>query len=155
MDFPAPPPLIPVTQIRCEVGPIVSLGVTPLGERRCVAILGGTVRGPELNGTVVSGGVDWQIQRTDSALDIDAHYAIRTDDGALIEVQSRGLRHASPDIMAALARGESVPRDAYYFRTAVRFNTGAAAWMHLNKVIAIACGQRDATLVRLDLYRLG
>jgi hypothetical protein len=26
--------------------------------------------------------------------------------------------------------------------------------LHLNKVMAIACGQREASWVRLDLYRL-
>jgi hypothetical protein len=41
-----------------------------------------------------------------------------------------------------------------YFRTAVRFASGAPAWQHLNKVIALACGARDARLVKLDLYRI-
>jgi hypothetical protein len=36
----------------------------------------------------------------------------------------------------------------------VRFTTGAPQWAHLNKVMAIACGQREANWVRLDLYRL-
>lgn len=41
-----------------------------------------------------------------------------------------------------------------YFRTVVRFGTSAPAWQHLNKVLALACGARDAHLVRLDLYRI-
>jgi len=36
----------------------------------------------------------------------------------------------------------------------VRFTTGAPQWAHLNKVMAIACGQREASWVRLDLYRI-
>ena len=115
---------------------------------------GGTVHGPELNGTLVEGGVDWQIARADGALEIAAHYVIRTDDGALIEIQSDGLRHGPPEVMARLAKGEAVPRDAYYFRTLVRFTTGAPAWVHLNKVIAIAVGQREASAVLLDFYRI-
>jgi hypothetical protein len=47
-----------------------------------------------------------------------------------------------------------VARDEYFFRTLVRFSTGAPPWAHLNKVMAIACGQREAGWVRLDLYRL-
>jgi hypothetical protein len=47
-----------------------------------------------------------------------------------------------------------VARDEYFFRTLVRFTTGAPLWAHLNKVMAIACGQREASWVRLDLYRL-
>ncbi len=153
-NFPAPPQLVPMTQVRCDVGPVVSLGIAKHGERRYVALLGGTVRGPELNGTIVEGGVDWQVNRADGALDIAAHYVIRADDGALIEVQSDGLRHGPPHVMARLARGEAVARDEYFFRTVVRFTTGAPAWLHLNKVLALAVGQREASAVLLDFYRI-
>jgi hypothetical protein len=152
--FPPPPVLVPMAQVRCEVGQLVDLGAVPYGERRYVPLGGGTVVGPELNGTLVEGGVDWQVQRRDGVLEIAAHYVIRTDDGALVEVQSNGMRHGPPDVMAALARGDAVPRDAYFFRTLVRFTTGAAAWLQLNKVMAIACGQREARRVLLDLYRI-
>jgi hypothetical protein len=152
--LPPPPLLLPMTHIDCEVRPLVTLGPGPYGERRFVPLGGGTVRGPELNGTLVEGGVDWQVNRADGALDIAAHYVIRADDGALIEVQSQGLRHGPPEVMARLARGEPVAADEYFFRTLVRFTTGARQWAHLNKVMAIACGQREAGWVRLDLYRL-
>ena len=53
-----------------------------------------------------------------------------------------------------LARAEAVAPSEYFFRTLVRFTTGAPAWLHLNKVMAIAVGQREARAVLLDLYRL-
>jgi hypothetical protein len=143
-----------MTRIECEVGAILSLGAGPAGERRYVPLAGGRVFGPELNGQIAEGGVDWQWVRSDGVIEIAAHYAIRADDGALIEVRSDGVRHGPPEVLARLARGEPVPREAMYFRTAVRFTTGAPAWMHLNRVIAIACGAREARLVSLDLYRL-
>jgi hypothetical protein len=143
-----------MTQILCEVGEVVSLGAAPRGERRYVPLGGGLVRGPELNGTLVEGGVDWQLHRGDGVLEISAHYVIRADDGGLIEVQSDGMRHGPPEVMARLARGETVPREAYFFRTLVRFTSGAPAWLHLNKVMALACGEREARLVKLDLYRI-
>jgi hypothetical protein len=142
-------------QVRCRVGPVVSLGPAPLGERRYVPLLGGEVDGPELQGEVVEGGVDWQIARADGALDISAHYVLRTRDGALVEVQSLGLRHGPPEVLARLARGEPVPREAYFFRTAMRFTTGAPAWGHLNRTMALASGQRSADRVVLDVYRIG
>jgi Protein of unknown function (DUF3237) len=154
LAFAAPPALVPMAQIRCEVGELVSLGLAKHGERRYVPLGGGTVRGPELNGRLVEGGIDWQVNRADGVLDIAAHYVIRTNDGALIEVQSDGMRHGPPEVMARLARGESVARDEYFFRTLMRFQTGAPAWMHLNKVMAIAVGQREKGLVVLDVYRI-
>lgn len=153
--LPVPPPLLPMARVRCEVGPLVTLGPAKHGERRYVPLLGGTVQGPELNGEIVEGGVDWQVLRADGVLDIAAHYVIRTPDGALIEVQSDGLRHGPPEVMARLARGEAVAASEYFFRTVVRFTTGAPAWLHLNRCLALAVGQREARAVLLDFYRIG
>jgi hypothetical protein len=154
IDIPPPPVLIPMAQVRCEVDPLVTLGGGPYGERRYIPLKGGTVQGPELNGSLVEGGVDWQVQRADGVLDISAHYVIRADDAGLIEVTSVGMRHGTPEVMARLARGEHVPSEQYFFRTVLRFQTGAPAWLHLNKTMAIACGRREATRVILDYYRL-
>jgi hypothetical protein len=155
VSLPAPPTLLPMAQVRCDVGPIVSLGgPAKHGERRYVALKGGTVQGPELQGTIVEGGVDWQVLRGDGVLDIAAHYVVRTPDGALVEVQSDGIRHGPPEVMARLARGEPVARDEYFFRTLMRFTTGAPTWVHLNKVLALAVGQRQAAQVVLDVYRI-
>ena len=149
------PSLQPLCRIECEVDGLVSLGAAPGGERRYVALLGGTVRGPTLNGQVVAGGVDWQWQRDDGVLEIDAHYVLQADDGGRIEVRSTGLRHGPAEVMARLAAGEPVAPHEYFFRTCVRFTTGAPAWQHLNRSIAIAVGARQARRVILDLHRLG
>ncbi|HTP71546.1 MAG TPA: DUF3237 domain-containing protein [Burkholderiaceae bacterium] len=154
MTLPPPPALLPMAQVRCEAGALVSLGAAKYGERRYVPLLGGVVTGPELNGHIVEGGVDWQVQRGDGVLDIAAHYVIRAADGGLIEVQSDGMRHGPAEVMARLARGDAVPRDEYFFRTLMRFQSGAPAWVHLNKVMALAVGQRLAKLVVLDVYRI-
>lgn len=153
-DIAPPPALIPMCQVRCEVEKLVTLGGGPYGERRYIPLKGGTVKGPELNGQLVDGGVDWQINRGDGVLDISAHYVIQADDGALIEVTSVGMRHAEPPVMERLSRGETVDPKEYFFRTLIRFQTGSAAWLHLNKTMAIASGRREARLVVLDYFRI-
>lgn len=152
--MPTAPPLTWMAEVRCDVGELLSLGPAPMGERRCVALLGGSVTGPELQGTIVPGGTDWQWQRADGVLEIGAHYIVATPDGGHVEVQSNGLRHGPPEVMARLARGEPVGPDEYFFRTALRFATGAPAWAHLNKVMAIATGRREARRVVLEFWRL-
>ena len=154
LSFPPAPALVPLCRITCEVDALVTLGSAPGGERRYVPLGGGTVVGPELNGELIPGGVDWQLLRADGVLEIAAHYVLRLTDGSLVEVQSNGLRHGPPDVMARLARGEAVAPQDYFFRTLVRFTTGAPAWAHLNKAMAIAVGQREARRVVLDLYKL-
>lgn len=150
------PSLVFMTRVVCEVGSLVSLGgPAKHGERRYVPLGGGTVTGPELNGSLVEGGVDWQVQRADGVTDISAHYVIRSEpDGALIEVQSEGMRHGPAEVMARLARGETVGSGEYFFRTLMRFTTGHPAWMHLNKVMALAAGQRERQRVLLDVWRV-
>jgi len=144
----------PIFTIHAELEAIMSLGQTPLGERRIINILGGPVRGPRLNGRVLPGGADWQIIRADGAADIQARYTIESDAGARILVSSKGLRHGPPDIIAKLARGENVDPSLYYFRTLMRFETADPAVDWMNRILAIAHGKREARAVRLDVYEV-
>jgi hypothetical protein len=149
------PTLTFLTQVRCDVGEILTLGPAPMGERRCVPLLGGVVEGPALAGRILPGGTDWQWNRSDGALEIAAHYIVESAEGARIEVQSNGLRHGPPEVLARLARGEEVAPDEYFFRTLMRFATGHPAYEHLNRVMALARGRREARRVVLDVWQIG
>ena len=144
----------PMFRIHCEVANILDLGPAPFGHRRVVNLLGGIVSGPKLNGRIVPGGADWQIMAADGALDIHARYTIESDAGALIQVDSRGVRNGPPEVMARLGRVEDVDSSLYYFRTVMRFETGhpSAAW--LNRILGVAKGAREKNAVRLDVYEV-
>jgi hypothetical protein len=139
--------------LRAEVGELISLGPCPLGERRLVPIDGGRFEGPELRGTII-GGADWQIQRSDGALELDARYAIRDERGGVVQVLSQGYRHGPPEVMARLARGEDVDPASYFFRTTMRFETGASELAWLNRTIAVATAERRARRVDIRAFRL-
>jgi hypothetical protein len=144
----------PIFTIHAELADIMNLGRTPLGERRVIGILGGSVRGPKLQGRILPGGADWQLIRGDGAADISARYTIETDAGARILVSSDGLRHGPPDVMERLVRGDSVDPALYYFRTVMRFETADTSVAWLNRILALARGQREARAVRLDVYEV-
>ena len=144
----------PIFAIHAELADIMNLGRTPLGERRVIGILGGSVRGPKLQGRILPGGADWQLIRGDGVADIQARYTIETDAGARILVSSDGLRHGPPGAMERLARGDSVDPALYYFRTVMRFETADPAVAWLNRILALARGQREARAVRLDVYEV-
>jgi hypothetical protein len=144
----------PIFTIHAELAAIMNLGRTPYGERRVISILGGTVRGPRLSGHILPGGVDWQILRSDGALDIQARYTIETEAGAHVLVTSDGLRHGPPAVMERLAQGGSVDPALYYFRTVMRFETADPSTDWLNRILALARGQREANAVRLDVYEV-
>jgi hypothetical protein len=144
----------PIFTIHAELADIMNLGRTPLGGRRVIGILGGSVQGPKLQGRILPGGADWQLIRSDGAADIQARYTIETDAGARILVSSDGLRHGPPDVMERLAQGDSVDPALYYFRTVMRFETADASVAWLNRILALARGQREARAVRLDVYEV-
>jgi hypothetical protein len=139
--------------LSAEVGELISLGAGPVGERRVVYIGTGSFEGPAMRGELI-GGADWQILRSDGALELDARYAIREEGGGVIQVLSQGLRHGPPEVMARLARGEDVDPESYFFRTVMRFETGDGKLAWLNKTIAVATAERKARRVELRAWRL-
>ncbi len=133
-DFITTPPALRFAfAITAHVRPVIDLGQTARGHRRIIDIVGGKVHGPRLNGEILPGGADWQIVRVDGTIEVVARYTIRSAEGALVYVQNEGLRVASPEVIAALARGETLPPDSYHFRTAPRFETAEPSlkWMEL------------------------
>ena len=121
-----PPVLRPFCTLEVEVGPIRPFGMGRFGERRIIPILGGRVTGPDISGTILGIGADWQIVMHDGVADLDARYAFETDDGAIIEMVNQGYRHGPPEVIKRLAAGEAVPPESYYMRTMARLETGHA-----------------------------
>jgi len=134
----------PLMRVEVVVPPPQKLGAVPHGTRVIAAIAGGTFEGPRLRGKVLPGGGDWTLLRPDGVLELDLRITLETDDGALISMSSFGLRHGPAEVLAALSRGEPVDPSAYYFRTAPRFETSAPQYAFLNRVVAIASGDRRA-----------
>jgi hypothetical protein len=144
----------PIFTVEADLDSMITLGSTPYGERRLVGITGGTVTGAKLTGRILPGGADWQIVRSDGCADIQARYVIEADSGARIMVDSNGLRHGPPKVLEKLARGDTVDPALYYFRTAMRFETADPALAWLNRILAVARGERQARSVRLEVFEV-
>src|SRR5258708_18625002 len=125
-----------------KVATVLNVGAVPHGIRRTAPLGGGTFEGPRLRGTILPGSADWQLLRSDGVLEMELRFTLQTDDGALISMTSFGLRHGPPDAIAALGRGETVDAASYYFRTMPRFQTAHPAYSFLNRLIAVASGDR-------------
>jgi hypothetical protein len=144
----------PIFTIHAELDEMLKFGGTPYGERRVIHITGGRVSGARLKGRILPGGADWQIVRADGAADIQARYTIEGEDGALVLVDSKGLRHGPPEVIERLGRGEAVDPALYYFRTALRFETAAPGLTWINKILAVGRGERLARAVKLDVFEV-
>jgi hypothetical protein len=132
----------------------IVVGVTPAGLKRVVPILGGTFAGPEIRGTIVSGGADWQYVRPDDVTVVEARYLLRTDDDVLIEVHNRGIRHGPAETMRRLAAGENVRPAEYYFRATPVLTAPAGKYEWLNRSLYVCSGARYATAITLWVYRI-
>jgi hypothetical protein len=137
-----------------EVGQPMVVGSAAYGERRIIPIRGGIFEGPRLSGEVLPGGADWQVIRTDGIAELEARYTLQTDDGALIYVLNRGIRSGSKEVMGRLARGEKVHPNEYYFRTRPIFETGAAKYLWLHRIVTVATGERLPDKVIITVYEV-
>jgi hypothetical protein len=133
----------PLFNLQIQLHPFQELGLTPQGQRRIIPVSGGTFEGTRLRGIVLPhAGGDWLLVRGDGAFQQDVRLTLQTDDGALIYMSYRGVRHASAEVTARLALGERVDPSEYYLRTAPFFETAAEPYAWLNKVVAVGVGER-------------
>ena len=123
------------------------------GELRIVPVTGGTVEGPNFRGEVLPGtAADWLRVDADGTAHMDVRLTVRTGEGHLVYVHYTGVRAGPAEVLARLNRGEAVPPEDYYFRTAVRFETGAAELDWMNRVVAVGVGQRPPSGPVYDVY---
>jgi hypothetical protein len=86
------PGLTFVLKANVELGPVQMIGRTSKGLRRIIPIVGGTFAGPDLRGTVLNFGADWQMIYDNGYMELDARYTLQTDAGGLIYVSNIGFR---------------------------------------------------------------
>ena len=142
-------------EARVSVATPLVVGQSSHGLRRVVPITGGTFEGPNIRGRVIGGGADWQFVRPDGVLSVEAHYTLETSDGVLIVATNRGIRRASPEVMARLARGEPADPSEYYFRTTPEFEAPLGSpyeWLNQSVFVGVAERRPDAAIIRF--YRV-
>lgn len=145
----------PLFTITMTLPPTLELGETPAGRRRIFTVSGGTFAGDRLRGEVLAqGSSDLLLVRPDGASQQDVRLLLRTDDGALVLMTYRGVRHASAEVNARIGRGEAVAPSEYYLRTAPFFETSSPAYAWLNTIVSVAVGERKPDGVRYDIFEI-
>ena len=113
----------PLMTVRIVAAPAQMLGSVAQGTRSVVPVTGGAFEGPQLRGTVLPGGGDWLLLRSDAVLELDLRITLETDDHALIYMTFQGMRHGQ------------------YFRTFPRFETSAEKYAFLNRIVTVGVGE--------------
>jgi hypothetical protein len=144
----------PLFVMRLDVRKLQIVGATPGGQRRVGVVPGGSFEGELLSGTVLEGGSDWQQLRSDGAVTLNVRLVLKTSDDALIGMTYQGVRHGPPDIVARIEKGEVVDPATHYFRTNPLFETAAAKYDWLNRIVAIGIGHRRADGVTYSVFEV-
>jgi hypothetical protein len=134
----------PMFAMRLDVRPMLIVGATPGAYRRVGVVTGGSFEGERLSGAVLDGSSDWQTVRSDGSTTLNVRLVLKTEDGALIGMTYQGLRHGPADIIARIEKGEVVDPASYYFRINPLFETEAAKYDWINRVITVGIGHRFA-----------
>ncbi|WP_440709129.1 DUF3237 domain-containing protein [Herbiconiux sp. YIM B11900] len=174
------PTLEHVFDVEVRLGEIEDHGMTRVGHRRIVPIVGGSIRGrvggtlggvpsgalddvpddlhggsgDELVAQILPGGADWQVVRADGSIEIDGRYSASTSEGELLYLHAAGIRSGAPEVLEALLRGEPVDPGDYYFRTTVSIETSSPRLAALQRALYVAVAERAASTVRYATYRL-
>ncbi|KAK5056798.1 hypothetical protein LTR84_012330 [Exophiala bonariae] len=120
-----------------DLAPALDFGkTTSSGNRRFIPITGGRLEGPNLKGEILPGGGDWNAVRADGVVHVLAKYAIRLEDGTMVNVHNEGYGRASQTVMEGVFSGQpggAVPEGSeWYTKTWPRFEVAdntKHAWM--------------------------
>jgi hypothetical protein len=134
----------PLFVMRLEVRKLQIVGATPGAFRRIGVVPGGSFEGERLSGEVLDGGSDWQTVRADGATTLNVRLVLKTKDDALIAMSYQGMRHGPPDVVEKIEKGEAVDPASYYFRIIPLFETAAAKYDWINRLVAVGIGHRRA-----------
>ena len=143
-----------VFSLAINVGAPIVAGDIGWGTRRVIPILGGEVRGPEMRGTILPCGADFQIIRPNGFTELEAKYAFQMDDGAIVYIENIGIRFGPKEALDRIARGESVDPSLIYFRSAPKFETGSEDWRWLMEHLFVGAGARHPDRVELDVHQV-
>ncbi len=139
-----------------NAGAPAMVGPTRHGELRVIAVTGGTLEGPRLKGEVIAGtSGDWLRVEPDGTAHMDVRLTVKAAGGGVVFIHYTGIRTGAPEILQRLNAGEAVSPADYYFRIAVRFETGEPSLAWLNRVLAVGVGQRPPGGPVYDLYTIG
>jgi len=117
--------------LRLSTASTQKIGSVPHGTRVTFPVTGGSFEGERLRGKVLPGGGDWVIKRADGVLELDLRITLEIDDGALVHMTFEGIR-------------DDATPGAPYFRTLPRFETAAAKYSFLNRLLAVGTGEISA-----------
>ena len=141
-------------ELMMEITGSYLLGDAPVGKRRLDRLDKGHFKGPKIQAEMRAGGMDILLGGTDGAVRPDVRLILKLDDGEILLIQYRGVRHAPDEVMQRIAKGERVPPSEYYLRTSLIFETASKKYAWMNRIVGVGVGRREPNAVYYDVFEV-
>jgi hypothetical protein len=123
-----------------QIGALRDVGITRFGHRRQFDIKGGTITGSRINGTVLSGGLEYELRLANGSTELEQILILRADNVPIL------MRNAG-----------TAPAGAGNARVVLDFeapNASAFAWLNTGKFAATRILDTAAKTIRLDVFEV-
>ncbi|MGD0310428.1 MAG: DUF3237 domain-containing protein [Acidobacteriota bacterium] len=99
--IPVPEHGVLVFEANMKLDQVYEVGKTPYGQREVFVVQGGTVSGEKFTGSVMPGGLDFQLSFSNGGMEIEQIFVLRTGDGKYIYLRSAGTAADRSDVRMA------------------------------------------------------
>jgi len=122
-----------------DLGDTHDVGATQYGHRRVVDVRGGSLTGPKLKASVLTGGLELELTLANGAVELEQLHMLRASDNTLIYLRGCGLAPA----------GETTVRFVPDFEVAT---SSALAWLNTGKFVGTRTVDTAAKKLTLAVY---
>jgi hypothetical protein len=96
--IPVPEQGVLVFEANMKLDQVYEVGKTPYGQREVIVVQGGTVSGEKFAGSVMPGGLDFQLSFPNGGMEIEQVFVLRAADGSYLYLRSAGTAADRSDV---------------------------------------------------------
>jgi hypothetical protein len=96
--IPVPERGVPLFEANLKLDQAYEVGRTPYGQRQVFVVQSGTVSGEKITGSVMPGGLDFQLDFSSGSMEIEEIFVLKTGDGKYIYLRSAGTAADQSDV---------------------------------------------------------
>lgn len=136
-----PPPTQGTTafSVSLTVSAIHDVGKTQFGKRRQLDISGGTITGQKLDGTVLTGGLDYELTLSTGAMEVEEVLIWKTNDGTTIFTRVCGVAAPGDSVVRVVPDIEAPSSSSY-------------AWLNTTALAGTRKIDSAGSTINLDVY---
>jgi len=127
--------------VRIAAAPSQKLGTVPHAIAPSCRLRVAILKACDFAARFSPGEADWLLLRSDNVLELDLRITLETDDHALIYMTFQGLRHGSPEVIAALGVERSSIARATTFARSHDSKPPRKSYAFLNRMVTVGVGE--------------